>query len=156
MERAERVHNKLIEQKKRLVVAESCTGGLLMATLTTFSGASEYLLGGFVVYANELKESILQVSHNTLEVSGAVSEECVIEMVQGIFKATKADLAIAVSGIFGPFGGTKDKPIGTVWMAIGERNKAIRAERIPLKQDLTRLAYRKQVVDYLLEALWNQ
>jgi PncC family amidohydrolase len=142
--------------KKKIAIAESCTGGLLMATLTEEPGASEYLLGGVVAYSNELKEKLLHVSKKTLEDHGAVSKETVIEMCEGLLKVTSAELAIAVSGIFGPTGGTPEKPVGTVWMAISERGSAPKATLIPLEKNLTRNQYREKVVTYLREALWNQ
>ncbi len=145
------VHDKLMGQKKMLAVAESCTGGLLMATLTQFAGASNYLVGGVVAYSNEMKKKLLAVSPKTLDRFGAVSSEVVIEMVAGLFIATNADIGISVSGSLGPTG----EKIGTVWMAIGERGKKIRSEQIPLKTGNSRLEYREQVLSYLLEALWN-
>ena len=155
MERARSVHEKLVKQKKKLAIAESCTGGLLMATLTQFAGASDYLVGGVLAYSNEVKRSILNVSPETLNKYGAVSSETVLEMVQGLFNTTKAEIAIAVSGIFGPSGGTKEKPVGTVWIAIGERGGKLESRQIPLDQNLSREIYREKVVAYLLEALWS-
>lgn len=145
------VHNKLREQKRLLAIAESCTGGLLMATLTQFAGASDYFVGGVVAYSNAMKEKALSVSPKTLSLYGAVSSEVVIEMVAGLFVITKADIGLSVSGTFGPTG----KKIGTVWMAIGERGKKIRSEQIPLIEGSTRLEYREQVIKFLLEALCN-
>lgn len=149
------LHNRLRSSGIKLAMAESCTGGALAASLTQFEGASDYFLGGVVAYSNELKESLLKVSPKTLEVYGSVSSETVIEMVVGLFGATSADIAIAVSGILGPAGGTEDKPVGTVWMAIGRRSKKIESHLIPLELGLTRLEYRDKVVAYLLEALWK-
>ncbi|MBM3192923.1 MAG: CinA family protein [Chlamydiae bacterium] len=155
MEIVEEVHNKLLKEKKRLAVAESCTGGLLLATLTELPFASEYLLGGVVSYSNELKNKILHVSEQTLKSFGAVSKEVAIEMCEGLFEVTSAELAISVTGILGPSGGTLEKPIGTVWMAIGRRDQVIESRLIPLAPNHTRREYRDFVLKYLLEALWN-
>ncbi len=155
MERARSLHEKLVQQKRKLAIAESCTGGLLMSTLSQFPGASDYLLGGVVAYSNEVKQSVLHVSPNTLQLFGAVSSETVIEMVHGLFNIMSADIAIAVSGIFGPGGGVKDKPVGTVWMAIGQRGKMLESKLIPLDNDLSRSQYREKVTSYLVEALWS-
>ncbi|MBS0603435.1 MAG: CinA family nicotinamide mononucleotide deamidase-related protein [Verrucomicrobia bacterium] len=110
-----------VKNKKKLAFAESCTGGTIASHATSIPGASDYFLGSFVVYSNEMKEQILGVSKQTLQTKGAVSEETVREMLEGVFKRTSADYAIAVSGIAGPTGGTAEKPVGTVWAAIGER-----------------------------------
>jgi PncC family amidohydrolase len=112
-----------VSHHKKLAFAESCTGGLLASRITSVAGASDYFLGSFVVYSNEMKEEILGVSKATLQVQGAVSKETVQEMLEGVFKRTSADYAIAVSGIAGPAGGTAENPVGTVWAAIGERGK---------------------------------
>jgi nicotinamide-nucleotide amidase len=120
----EAVHAWFIQHKKKLALAESCTGGMLATHLTALPKASEYFLGSFVVYSNEMKEQILGVSKQTLNTKGAVSAEVVLEMLDGVFKKSSTDYAIAVSGIAGPTGGTPEKPVGTVWAAIGERGKA--------------------------------
>ncbi len=155
MEKARNVHDKLLMGKRKLGIAESCTGGLLLATLTQFPGASDYLLGGVVSYSNELKESMLHVSSETLKKYGAVSRECAIEMANGIFKVTQAEIAISVTGILGPSGGSVEKPVGTVWMAIGLKDQKIEAHLISLRPNQTRTEYRNAVIDHLLEALWN-
>lgn len=119
----EAVHHWFTVHKKRLACAESCTGGLIASKLTAFPGASSYFLGSLVAYSNQLKENLLHVSSQTLEIKGAVSSEVVTEMLLGLFKTTGADWGIAVSGIAGPSGGSDEKPVGTVWYAIGERGK---------------------------------
>jgi PncC family amidohydrolase len=154
-ELAKTVHNQLFKNNRKLAIAESCTGGLLMAYLTQFSGASDYLLGGVVAYSNELKLDLLHVSPSVLQLHGAVSRETVCEMVKGLFAVTKADIAIAVSGIFGPNGGSKEKPVGTVWVAIGKREDPVKSYLVPMIEGLNRLEYRECVTKYLLEALWN-
>jgi nicotinamide-nucleotide amidase len=119
----EAIHETLIQRKKTLALAESCTGGLIASHLTALPGASAYFLGSLVVYSNSLKERLLGVSPETLRQHGSVSPEVASEMLQGLFKATGADYGIAVSGIAGPTGGTPEKPVGTIWAAIGERGK---------------------------------
>lgn len=101
-----------------LATAESCTGGLLAQLLTEVSGSSRYLRGGYVVYANELKERALGVPRALLEACGAVSEEVARAMAEGARKASGATHAVAITGIAGPDGGTRDKPVGTVWLAL--------------------------------------
>jgi len=111
-------------QKKNLKIttAESCTGGLIASEITKIPGSSASFEAGFVTYSNAMKSKLLNVEENILEQYGAVSEETVIAMAQGALKVTNADLAIAVSGIAGPDGGSEDKPVGTVWIAWGTKN----------------------------------
>lgn len=114
----ELVHKTLIEKGLTLATAESCTGGNIARLLTAQAGASAYFKGGVVAYSNEVKENALGVKHSTLETHGAVSEETVREMVEGVRERLGTDLAIATTGIAGPDGGTKEKPVGTVWIAV--------------------------------------
>lgn len=106
------------KHKKTLAVAESCTGGLLANRITNIPGSSFYFLGACVVYSNFLKEKILNVKKETLETYGAVSEQTVKEMCTGLKNLVGADYCISISGIAGPTGGTKEKPVGTVWICI--------------------------------------
>lgn len=117
----ELVHKTLIERGLTLATAESCTGGNIARLLTAQAGASVYFKGGVVAYSNEVKESVLGVKHSTLEAHGAVSEETVREMVEGVRTRLGADLAIATTGIAGPDGGTAEKPVGTVWIAVADK-----------------------------------
>ena len=112
------VGNLLREKKLTVSTAESCTGGSIAQLLTSISGASHYFLGGIVAYSNDVKQQELGVNHKTLEAFGAVSEAVVIEMAEGARQKFKTDFAISVSGIAGPDGGTADKPVGTVWIAL--------------------------------------
>lgn len=102
----------------KLVLAESCTGGLVGSRITDVPGSSEYFLGGVVAYAYEAKADLLGVSWDTLNTKGAVSRETVLEMARGIRNLMKADIAMSVSGIAGPGGGTPDKPVGTTWIGL--------------------------------------
>lgn len=101
-----------------LATAESCTGGLIGHLVTSVAGSSSYYLGGYISYANEAKARDLGVPPDLLEAHGAVSREVVLAMAQGARRATGADLAVAVSGIAGPGGGSDAKPVGTVWMSL--------------------------------------
>ena len=117
---AELVHKTLTERGLTLATAESCTGGTIASSLTAQAGASAYFKGGVVAYSNEVKECALGVQHSTLEAHGAVSEETAREMAEGVRTRLGADLAIATTGIAGPDGGTKEKPVGTVWIAVAD------------------------------------
>jgi nicotinamide-nucleotide amidase len=118
------VVGELLKEKKKFVAtAESCTGGYIAHLLTERSGSSSTYKGGVVSYANEAKERALGVQHSTLVTHGAVSEETVTEMVSGALEAVNADYAIATSGIMGPDGGTPEKPVGTVWIAVADRTR---------------------------------
>lgn len=114
--------------KLTLVTAESCTGGLIAGALTDIAGSSDVVWGGFVSYADEAKTSLLDVPASLIEENGAVSEEVVHAMVAGALKNSTADLAVAVSGVAGPGGGSPEKPVGTVWIAAGLKNKSVTAE----------------------------
>ena len=109
--------NLLKEHQHTISTAESCTGGRLAAALNAQSGSSAYYMGSVVAYDNTIKEQVLGVKHSTLEKYGAVSEQTVREMAEGIRALMNTDYAIATSGIAGPTGGTPDKPVGTVWIA---------------------------------------
>lgn len=106
------------KQKKTLALAESCTGGLVSHWITQEPGASEYFLQGLVTYSNEAKKKLLGVSAKTLQKHGAVSKEVALEMAHGVRKSAKADYGISLTGIAGPSGGSKEKPVGTVHIAL--------------------------------------
>lgn len=116
---ADEVLRLLQERKATITTAESCTGGLIASMLTRVSGSSTGFEAGFVTYADRIKTGVLGVAEETLSEHGAVSEPVVIEMAEGALRQSGADLAVAVSGIAGPDGGTPDKPVGTVWLAWG-------------------------------------
>ena len=110
---------------KTVSTAESCTGGAIAALITALPGASAYFEGSVVSYSNRIKNKVLQVKEETLENYGAVSEETVKEMLAGILINFSTDYGIAVSGIMGPDGGTPEKPVGTVWIAVGDKDKCV-------------------------------
>jgi nicotinamide-nucleotide amidase len=113
----------LLERRLRIGTAESCTGGYLAHRITAVPGASRYFNGAIVSYSNEVKMNNLGVSEQTLREHGAVSEATVREMVHGALKALPVDIAVAISGVAGPDGGTPDKPVGTIWMAVGDTDR---------------------------------
>lgn len=117
--------NLMTKKGLTLSVAESCTGGYLSSLFTEHPGSSAVFFGGVVSYANQLKEDILGVKPETIQNSGAVSEETVTEMVQGALSKFKSDYAIAITGIAGPDGGTTEKPVGTVYIAVASADKII-------------------------------
>ena len=108
---------------KTLATAESCTGGYLAHRITAIAGSSAYFQGSIIAYSNEVKKNQLDVSAKTLDEFGAVSENTVIEMARGALKNLKTDIAISISGIAGPGGGTEEKPVGTIWLAICDQNE---------------------------------
>ena len=112
------VHDILCERGLKLAVAESCTGGTIASRFTAIPGASQYFMAGVVSYSNESKCDLLGVSPEDIERYGAVSESVALQMAEGVRRVAKADYAIATTGIAGPAGGSAEKPVGTVWMAI--------------------------------------
>ena len=118
----ELVARTMVAAGKTLATAESCTGGAIASKLTALAGASEYFRGGVVAYSNEVKECALGVCHETLVRYGAVSEETVKEMVTGVRERLGADYAVATTGVAGPGGGTPEKPVGTVWIAVASKD----------------------------------
>lgn len=111
----------LLQKKETISTAESCTGGDIASLITSVPGASAYFQGSIVSYSNEVKQSLLNVKKDTLEKYGAVSEETVKEMLSGLLQKMNTTYGIAVSGVMGPDGGTDDKPVGTVWVAVGSK-----------------------------------
>jgi nicotinamide-nucleotide amidase len=122
-----------------LALAESCTGGMLGSMLTSVPGSSEYLLFDAVVYSNASKTNVLGVNDDTLRAFGAVSDETAVAMVRGVLRVSGADLGVAVTGIAGPGGGTDDKPVGTVWIGVGNRDGNVYARRFHFRGDRERV-----------------
>ncbi|MCB0533266.1 MAG: CinA family nicotinamide mononucleotide deamidase-related protein [Lewinellaceae bacterium] len=120
----------LLERRLQFGTAESCTGGYIAHLITSVPGASEYFPGSIVSYSYEMKTKLLEVRPDTLIKFGAVSEETVREMVAGALKTLHVDVALAVSGIAGPSGGTDEKPVGTVWMAVGNRERIVARKHV--------------------------
>ncbi len=148
----------LKEHSLVISVAESCTGGLLSSRLTDISGSSEYIRVNFVTYSNESKKALLDVKDETLRIYGAVSEQCAREMAQGLYRKTKADIAISTTGLAGPTGDTETKPIGLMYVGITNRYKSVvqqfklnpKFDRIRMKQEFTQCAL-QMLLDSLSE-----
>ena len=153
-ELATRVGRRLLASKRRLVTAESCTGGWVAKAITDVPDSSHWFECGFVTYSNAAKMRELGVSKDTLDAHGAVSEATVLEMARGALRVSGADVAVSVSGIAGPGGGVPGKPVGTVWFAIGSR----RGDEFTLKAscqlfERDREAVRRRAVEYALELI---
>ncbi len=141
----------LDRQGRILTTAESCTGGWIAKVITDVPGSSGWFEHGFVSYSNAAKQELLGVTPATLEQHGAVSAETVAEMAQGALRHSRADLAVAVSGVAGPDGGSLDKPVGTVWLAWVVRDGSVRTQRQVFPGD--RKAVRRQTVIMALKGL---
>ena len=115
----------LWEKEKTVSTAESCTGGRIAEAIIAVPGASKYFKGGIICYVNEVKENLLGVEHQVLEEKTAVCEDVAIQMVKGACKALNTDYAIAATGIAGPGGGSKEIPVGTIWLACGSAENVI-------------------------------
>ena len=113
----------LIKKKIKLSVAESCTGGLLASTITSFSGASKIFNLGFITYSNQAKITILKINKNIIKRFGDVRYECCYAMVSNLSKVSRANINVSITGIAGPRGGTKKKPVGLVYIGIKKGNK---------------------------------
>ena len=118
MNTAEILGKILIEKGLTISTAESCTGGLLSSKLTDISGSSAYIKLNLVTYANEAKVKMLGVEESVLETKGAVSEECAYQMAKGLYKITESDICVSTTGIAGPTGGSKNKPVGLMYSCI--------------------------------------
>jgi nicotinamide-nucleotide amidase len=149
---AEVVLKRCQERKVTLSTAESCTGGFVSHLLTTIPGSSVVFQGGIVSYSNDLKMNLLGVKSQTLEKHGAVSEATVIEMAKGAIKATNTDIAVSISGIAGPGGGTPGKPVGTVWVCVCNE-KDIFTRKLQLSKD--RLKNIEYSANIALTAVWR-
>ena len=138
----------------RVVTAESCTGGLLAKTITDVPGASAHYAGGVVSYANDLKVELLGVDPRVLEEHGAVSREVALGMATGARRRFAADLAMAVTGVAGPDGGTPEKPVGTVWFAVAlaDGSRTAGVERFPGDRAAVRDASVAAVLEMAAEA----
>ena len=125
------------ERNKIVGTAESCTGGYIAHLLTREAGASDKYNGTVVCYSNAVKKSLLKVSPETIDKEGAVSEDTVLQMVKGAVEVLNTDYAIVTSGIMGPDGGTPQKPVGTVWIAVGSKN-SVTAHKFQFRFDRMR------------------
>jgi len=141
----------LADKKITVAVAESCTGGALCQALTDIPGSSNWFDRGFITYSNQAKVDMLGVSPALLEQYGAVSFETARAMVEGVHGRSQAELAIAITGIAGPGGGTAEKPVGTVFFGIGHKGQAVKIDKRRFKGD--RGEVRARSVEFVLKAL---
>mgnify|MGYP000298345754 FL=1 len=146
----------LKENKLVIATAESCTGGLLSSRLTDVSGSSDFVKLNFVTYANEAKEEILNVPHEILESYGAVSSQCAEAMAKGLRKRTGCDIALCTTGIAGPAGGSREKPVGLMYVSAFYKDKMLLKEiklcpKIPRK--LMKFLFTQKAIDAALEVL---
>src|SRR5436190_7877419 len=150
---ASRLGELLLQRRWTVATAESCTGGLIAGAITDVAGSSGWFERGFVTYSNEAKIEMLGVSAKTLAAHGAVSEATAREMVTGALRNGDATLAVAVTGIAGPAGGTPAKPVGLVWLAWGRRDGRIdaRAEHFPGDRATVRAATVRRALEGLIE-----
>ena len=142
------------ERKLRLAVAESCTGGMLGQRLTAIGGSSDVMLGGIIAYDNRVKERFLGVPGPTLAAQGAVSEPVARQRASGVRQSFDAEIGMGITGVAGPGGGTKEKPVGTVWIAL-DLNGDNRATKLALIGDRAEIRYRatQAILDMLRRAL---
>ncbi|MBK9936373.1 MAG: competence/damage-inducible protein A [Cytophagaceae bacterium] len=156
-ENIEEAIGEVLKNKNMTVgVAESCTGGYLSHLFTSIPGSSAYFMGGIVSYSNEAKMAVLNVKQETLTKFGAVSEETVIEMAEGARNLLKTNYAISTSGIAGPDGGTPDKPVGTVWLAITNGKETLTKKLTLGNQRLVNIQYSGKAALNLLRTLINK
>ena len=138
----------------KIATAESCTGGLIVGALTEIAGSSDVVDRGFVTYSNASKQQMLDVSERSLTKFGAVSEAAAKEMAYGAIANSQADITVSVTGIAGPGGGTKEKPVGTVWFGLAQQGTAPMAECVVFKE-MSRASVRAKTVSHALEMLLN-
>ena len=122
---ANKLVQRLIKKKLKISFAESCTGGMLSSTVTSISGSSKVFDMSFITYSNKAKMSILKVPKKIITKHGAVSKECCLSMVKNLSKISKANISVSITGIAGPNGGTKSKPVGLVYIGVKKGNKII-------------------------------
>ncbi len=151
--KAQEVCKLLADNKMTVATAESCTGGMIAELLTSVSGASTVFGYGFVTYSNEAKQKLLGVKKETLSQFGAVSEQTVTEMADGALKVANADIAVSVSGIAGPTGGTEEKPVGLVYIGLSQNGKATKAIKNIFDGD--RDSVRRQTAEKVFELILN-
>ncbi|MGO4745482.1 nicotinamide-nucleotide amidase [Serratia quinivorans] len=148
------VGEKLKANGQWITCAESCTGGGIAKAITDIAGSSAYFDRGFVTYSNTAKHELLGVAEATLKAHGAVSEEVVREMAQGALHAARANLALSVSGIAGPEGGSAEKPVGTVWFGFAESSGRVLARKMQFSGD--RDAVRLQATIFALQTALDE
>ncbi len=151
---AEEIAKILIERKLKIATTESCTGGLLSSKLTDVSGSSAFIHLNLVTYANEAKHKMLGVRNETLDNFGAVSEECAYEMASGLMKLTGADICVSTTGIAGPTGATKEKPVGLMYSTICTKDKAITFET-RFHPEIPRIEMKEMFAQAVMEKIYR-
>ena len=146
-----KVHNKLIQKKLTISVAESCTGGLLSSYLTSLPRASNYFQNGLITYSNKSKIKLLKVNKKIIEKYGAVSQQCCEKMVQNLSRITNSKINISITGIAGPGGGSKLKPVGLVYIGLKKSKKIIISKNIfnQKKRKLIQIATVKKTLELI-------
>tara|TARA_B100000780_G_C20857315_1_gene340782 strand:+ start:55 stop:525 length:471 start_codon:yes stop_codon:yes gene_type:complete len=142
---------RLIKKKLKIAFAESCTGGMLSSTITSASGSSKVFNLGLITYSNKTKTNILKVPKKIIKKYGAVSNECCLSMVKNLSKISKANISVSITGIAGPNGGTKLKPVGLVYIGIKKGNKIIIKEN--LFKNKNRILIQKAAVSISLKMI---
>ena len=142
---------KLIQKKLKISFAESCTGGMLASSITSVSGASKVFNLGFITYSNQAKINVLKINKTLIKKHGAVSAECCEAMVKNLSKISKAQINVSITGIAGPNGGTKSKPVGLVYIGVKRSNKLLITKNI-FKQK-TRIGIQKAAVKRALKII---
>ena len=153
MTTAEKLVKVLAEKKLTCATAESCTGGGVGYAITSVSGASAVFWGGVISYDNSVKRDLLGVPGEILETKGAVSPECAAAMVEGVRQRTGTDLAVSITGIAGPGGGSAEKPVGLVWFGVASKS-GVRAEKMIFSGD--RDAVRSSAIEHALQLLLKE
>ena len=148
---ANKVVKKLIKKKLKISFAESCTGGLLSSSITFISGSSKVFNLGLITYSNKAKIDILKVPNKIIKEYGAVSKECCLSMVKNLSKISKANISVSITGIAGPKGGTKLKPVGLVYIGIKKGNKIIIKEIV--FKNRNRISIQKATVNTSLKII---
>jgi PncC family amidohydrolase len=154
---AEQLVNIAKEKKLVVATAESCTGGMISSAITAVPGSSSVFSYGFVTYGNDAKEKLLNVQHRTIEQYGAVSEETAREMAIGALNSSRADIAVAVTGIAGPTGGTDEKPVGLVYIALATKDRVeVVKNNFTGDRSAVRLSATKKALEMSIDAVENQ
>ena len=154
--REKKIAKILTDKKLKIAFSESCTGGLLSSRMTDISGSSDYIMQNFVTYANRAKVSLLDVNNETIKQFGVVSEQVAQEMAQGLLAKYECDIAVSITGIAGPTGGSKQKPVGLAYACICDKNSCKIhkiQENSHLSRRLMKWAFSNEVLDKLIEFL---
>ncbi len=151
MNKTDKLIKTLIKKKLKISFAESCTGGLLSSSITSISGASKIFSLGLVTYSNQAKVKILKIDKNIIKRYGAVSHQCCISMVNNLSKVSNSNINVSITGIAGPKGGTKSKPVGLVYIGIKKGNK-IKIYKYHFKNQ-KRISFQKSTVKKVIELI---